>query len=142
MKLDIEYVRDILIYLEQTLDYKKDTYEHDTITIEQVVKFLNVNKKLDKKLVAYVIEKLCEANIIKADISYGSHHSIIYCNIYDISYQGHQLLANIRPESIWERTKGIINVIGNHSLKFIEDTAQRCAVTATATLINSTINPL
>lgn len=30
----------------------------------------------------------------------------------------------------------------NHSLKFIEDTAQKCAVTATAAIFNNLSNPM
>lgn len=36
-----------------------------------------------------------------------------------------------------EKTQTIVSTVGNHSLKFIEDTAQKCAVTATATFINN-----
>lgn len=64
----------------------------------------------------------------------------MFCNIYDISYQGHQFLESIRPESVWKKTKTIVSTVGNHSLKFIEDTAQKCAVTATATFINNMMN--
>lgn len=39
-----------------------------------------------------------------------------------------------------EKTKTIVSTVGNHSLKFIEDTAQKCAVTATATFINNMMN--
>jgi len=40
---------------------------------------------------------------------------MIQCNIYDISYQEHQLLESIRPESICG-TKNIANSIVNYSL--------------------------
>ena len=81
-----------------------------------------------------------QVHIIEADIHKGAHHNILSCNIYDISFYGHQFIENIRPESVWEKTKGIATSIGNHSLKFIEDTAQKCAVTATATMVSSLSN--
>ena len=57
---------------------------------------------------------MCETHIIETDISIGLNHSMIQCNIYDISYQEHQLLESIRPESIWG-TKNIANSIVNYS---------------------------
>lgn len=137
MKLDVECIREILFYLEDTLEYTNELYKHKTVTMYQVIENIHNNKGLDKNSLAYAIEKLCEIHFIEADIKYGVCHSFMFCNIYDISYQGHQFLENIRPESVWEKTKTIVSSVGNHSLKFIEDTAQKCAVTATATFINN-----
>lgn len=144
MKLDIECVREVLLYLENNLIYDNESYsyEHLTITMTQVIEDITNQKGLDEKLLAYAIEKMCEVHIIEADIHKGAHHNILSCNIYDISFYGHQFIENIRPESIWEKTKGIATSIGNHSLKFIEDTAQKCAVTATATMVSSLCNSI
>lgn len=142
MRLDIECIREILIYLENNLDFIEGTYKHNSIGMTNVIKDLHLTKDLDKNLLAYAIEKMCETHIIESDISIGSNHSMIHCDIYDISYRGHQFLDSIRPESIWERTKNIANSIGNHSLKFIEDTAQKCAVTATVAIFNNLSNPI
>ena len=103
----------------------------------KVIKDIQNKKELDENLLAYAIKKMCEAHIIEADIHRGANHDILSCNIYDISFYGHQFLENIRTESVWEKTKSIASSIGNHSLKFIEDTAQKCTVTATATIINN-----
>lgn len=142
MKLDVECIREILIYLENNLDFIEGTYKHNNIGRSKIVKDLHSTKGLDKDLLAYAIEKMCESHIIEADIIIGSCHGMTHCNIYDISYQGHQFLDSIRPESIWEKTKNIANSIGNHSLKFIEDTAQKCAVTATAAIFSNLSNPI
>ena len=143
MKLDIECIREILLYLETNLKYANDkpyTYKHTTISIRKSVDDINKSKGLDKDLLAYAIEKMCDAHIIEANISRGSHNSIIACDIYDISFYGHQLLEKIRPETIWDKTKNIAQSIGNHSLKFIEDTAQQCAVAATTTFVDNLTN--
>lgn len=139
MKLDIECVREVLLYLENNLIYEDNTYSHEHLSIEMtnVIEDIANQKGLNKNLLAYAIEKMCEVHIIEADIHKGAHHDILSCNIYDISFYGHQFLENIRPETVWEKTKGIAASIGNHSLKFIEDTAQKCAITATATIISN-----
>lgn len=139
MKLNIECIREVLLYLENNLSYEDEpcSYEHSTITMTTVIDDIAAQGGFDKNQLAYAIEKMCEVHIIEADIQEGAHHNILSCSIYDISFYGHQFLENIRPESVWEKTKNIAASIGNHSLKFIEDTAQRCAVTATAALINN-----
>ena len=136
MILNIECIREILLFLEKNLTYVGDSMEHSMFTMYQVTEAISKEKKLDEKQLMYAIEKMYEARIIEADIHYGAQHSILYCNIYDISFYGHQFLESIRPETIWKKTKSIVGKVGNHSIKFVEDTAQKCAVTATAALIN------
>ena len=82
----------------------------------------------------YTINKMLEGHIL----NYSGDLNTCY-QITDISFTGIQLLNAIRPESTWEKTKTIANKVGDHTLSFLEDTAQKIAVTATAALINHNI---
>ena len=88
--------------------------------------------KYSKDEMRYTIEKMIEGHILNIRGSLNTYYEIT-----DISFYGIQLLEKIHPETIWEKTKSIANKVGNHTLGFIEDTAQKIAVTATTALINN-----
>lgn len=50
------------------------------------------------------------------------------CIISDVTYLGHNFYNSIQDDTVWNKTKSIIAKAGNHTLKFVEDTAQMIAV--------------
>lgn len=82
----------------------------------------------------YSVSKLYECNFIVIKNKIGSTY-IEACQITDVTFRGHQFLESIKEPSAWEKTKSIAKKVGNHTLNFIEDTAQKIAVTATTALI-------
>lgn len=144
MKFSNDAMRDVLMFLEENIKYEKygtfDDKRKTTYNINMIVEDNYFNKlfskhKYNKDELQYTIEKMVEGHILN---TVGSLDT--YCQITDISFYGIQLLEKIRPETTWEKTKSIANKVGNHTLSFIEDTAQKIAVTATATLINNLSN--
>lgn len=144
MKFSNDAMRDVLMFLEENIKYEEyDTFEYKrktTYNINMIVDDDYFNKlfskhKYTKEELQYTIEKMIEGHILNITGALDT-----YCQITDISFYGIQLLEKIRPETIWEKTKSIANKVGNHTLGFIEDTAQKIAVTATASLIGSWSN--
>ena len=43
--------------------------------------------------------------------------------IFDLTYTGHQFLADIRSESTWNKTKSIAKNVGSESLHALKDIA-------------------
>lgn len=90
-----------------------------------------------KDELSYAINKMLEGGLLNYSGSLNSYYQIT-----DMSFYSTQLLEKIRPESIWEKTKSIANKVGNHTLNFLEDTAQKIAVaSATALITNFTNKP-
>ncbi len=144
MKFSNEAMRDTLLFLEENIKYetnKTSTKKQKTaFSIKAIVEnkyFSNLfsKHKYTKDELQYTIEKMIEGHILNFTGSIDT-----YCQITDISFYGIQLLEKIRPETIWDKTKNIAQSIGNHSLKFIEDTAQQCAVAATTTFVDNLAN--
>ena len=144
MRFSNEAMRDTLLFLEENIKYENDKIsikKHKTLfSIMSIVEndyFINLfsKHKYTKDELRYTIEKMTEGHILNYTGSIDT-----YCQITDISFYGVQLIEKIRPETVWEKTKNIAQSIGNHSLKFIEDTAQQCAVAATTTLISNLTN--
>ena len=64
--------------------------------------------------IRYTCLKLEEAGLlkIKAAMRNSPHHLPIVLSIVDITYMGHQFLANIREDSVWNKVKGIAGKAG------------------------------
>lgn len=142
MKFSNDAMRDVLMFLEKNIKYETyGTYERKTkhninmIVEDEYFDKLFSKHKYSKDELYYTIEKMIEGHILNTTGSLDT-----YCQITDISFYGIQLLEKIRPESTWEKTKSIANKVGNHTLNFIEDTAQKIAVSATAALIGNMNN--
>lgn len=140
MKFSNEAMRDVLLFLEEKVVYKHDeNFDQEYFTPYMMVEdkyFVKLFSKhtYTKDELEYTINKMLEGHIL----NYSGDLNTCY-QITDISFTGIQLLNAIRPESTWEKTKTIANKVGDHTLSFLEDTAQKIAVTATAALINHNI---
>ena len=106
MKLDHECVRDILIYVEDTLGLKQ------FLTVEEdVLPQYSVND------VVYAAEKLIEAGYLNGKIrNTMDQGSLPIVTIASLTWVGHSYLDNIRSNTVWEPTKSVIAKIGSASL--------------------------
>ena len=105
MKLNIDCVRDVLLTLE-------DVPRGQTLTGLEIRQHLSDYSPDD---VDYTCLKLHEAGYISAIIQEcGTDFMVL--RLDDITYQGHQFLADIRTPKIWKKTKEIAEELGTSSL--------------------------
>lgn len=119
MTLNYDCIRDVLLYLENTLGYTDDmvAMTHKRLTIETVCAGLSSYSKGD---VQYTIEKLYEARYIRiVDITHNNQKYIVNGYIDDITWDGFNFLNNIREKSIWEATKQGAKKVGAMSISAI-----------------------
>lgn len=122
MKINLDCVRHILLYLEDNLEYdqdKKDIQRHETITIIQLANALNEAKGYTEDEVFYAAEQLYQAGYISAKVSGGGMLGYDFFFIYDITYDGHTFLNNIRDNNIWSKIKEVAKATTNFSLPVI-----------------------
>lgn len=107
MKLNSDCIRDILLAVEEKCDYSHVMeYDRDN----------NVNTRLKKythdELIYHI--KQCEYASLTLNTKYydGGKHIIIH----DLSPNGHQFLANVREDTIWNGTKVVAKKVGSTSL--------------------------
>ncbi len=114
MKLNPDCIRDILISIE-SMEY------NSTYTIS----------KLNTDLPQYSMEELnyhclhlIDAGFITAD-SIDIAKSVLpqVGRIYDLTFSGHQFLANIRSDNVWTSVKDIGGKVGAYSLEAITQIA-------------------
>lgn len=119
MTLNYDCIRDVLLYLEDTLEYTDNqmAMTHKRLTIGNVASALSSYSKED---IQYTIEKLFEARYIRiVDISTDKQKYIVNGYIDDITWDGYNFLNNIREKSIWEATKEGAKKVGAMSVSAI-----------------------
>lgn len=114
MKLNSDCIRDILITIE-SIEYGS------SYTV----------KKLQEILPSYSYEELqyhclqlLDADLIKViSIPVRGCNTPQISNIIDLTFSGHQFLADIRSDTTWNKTKEIAKSIGSESLHALKDIA-------------------
>ena len=126
MKLDKDCVRDILLFAEDYCQY----YDHPQfgrqlkcvtyILLCESEKFSNY----DKYVIYYAISKLFEGKyVLGYVIPKDAYSNFNYATIEGLSLKGHDLLDNIRPETVWQETKSVLQKVGDFSLGIMSQVA-------------------
>lgn len=118
MKLNPDCIRDTLLYLEEqlTINCKNNTFEF--ITLSQLTDgMLNKHKtKYTEEDIWYTVYNLKQVHFIEGKINDAGNHRMMFCDIENITWNGHQFLNTIRPDTIWEATKKKAKQIGGMSI--------------------------
>lgn len=118
MKLNPDCVRDTLLYLEENLaiNCKNNTFEF--ITLNQLTTgMLEKYNQYTEEDIWYTVYNLKQVHFIEGRINDAGNHKMMFCNIENISWSGHQFLSTVRPDTIWEATKNKAKEIGGMSIQ-------------------------
>lgn len=121
MTLNPDIVRDVLIFLGEKLEF--DAINGKTISSKRVAKELSTTTGYNTDDIMYVTHQLYERGFIQAKPKEGANGRLMWCDIYDISWGGHNLLNNIKDDKIWDEVKFKANSMGINS---IEDLSLIC----------------
>lgn len=113
MKLNYDCIRDLMIFLEDNLSYENAYWISD----------IKIDGYSDEELI-YTAEKLFEAGYINGNLSrtLSSRYPLIL--IREITWQGHELLGNIRDNTVWKKLKSkISNVTTSVSIPILNSVA-------------------
>lgn len=109
MRLNADYVRDILLYIEKNLDYKNSDSSTPSIHEEISDGKLICDKSFenyDKEELAYALELLIKSGFIdlaaRPSITDGNINN---ARIIGLTWNGHELLDNIRDNTVWNAVK-------------------------------------
>ena len=127
MKLNVDCVRSVLLEVEE-VPYGKEAHLGDLIGA--------LGKDYSYEDICYSILKLNEAGYIKAKIA-NSITGTSIISVSDITYAGHQFLANIRTHKVWSATKSVMGKIGATSIH----AATEIATSVVTELIKQAILP-
>lgn len=125
MKLNIECVRDVLL-----------EFESFPMGIYTVQSFENSLSKYGKEDVIYSLFKLTEAEYITADAVMTQDGIPHVGAITDITFQGHEFLANIKPRNNWDKLSGAFKQIGSASFQVVSNVAVELATNVMLSIVN------
>ena len=111
MHLNPDCMRDILLFVESTPFRQK-------VSIEAL--YDNLSYTQDE--IMYACIKMIEADFISCNWNVPDGEMTVYF-ISDIRYSGHQFLADIRSDNIWNNVKEISKKIGSNSVASISPIA-------------------
>lgn len=138
MKLNPDCIRDVLLYLEDNLYINKNKFSK--ITLDELKEHFN-SEYLDEDIL-YSVYNLNEVGFIEGRIKDCNDIKIFYCDIENITWNGHQFLNTIRPKSIWEATKSgasKLGIMSMHALSSISMAVANAVIT-NPTVINEIIS--
>ena len=143
MQLKPDCVRDTLLFLEEnlTIDYEKDNI--NSITLAQLTEQMMLkHTHYDAEDIWYTVYNLHKIRFIEGRISNAGNHKMMFCDIENITWNGHQFLNTIRPTNIWEATKQGASKLGLMSINALSTISMEVmkAVVTNPTVITSIVN--
>lgn len=102
MKLNIDCVRDVLLYLETIPFFNEDKTVNTTVFMSGKLP-LELTKKYSDDDILYSLKKLSEYDYIDISFSGADDYLIMYFG--DITVDGHDFLKNIKSNDIWTSVK-------------------------------------
>lgn len=130
MNINIDCIRNVIKYCADNIDYCEgidNTWGECFVDLNMLYNTKEL-EKFSKKDIMYSVLKLAEYNYILLSYIFPTNKPYFErCTICDITIHGHNFLASIKDDTIWNKTKKVISKVGNHTLSFIEQTAQMVA---------------
>jgi hypothetical protein len=125
MKLNHDYIRDILLFIEKELDYKNNSgFTHKEITNGQLV-YNESFSKHDKDELNYALEQLIKSGYIDLASNPNIHRgNINIADIIGLTWAGHELLDNIRNDTVWNAVKKKASKFENFSISTLAASAK------------------
>lgn len=121
MKLNIDCIRDVLLYLEENITMDSNN-RIVPISIKTIKLFLQ--EKYEENDIIYSIGKLNDCGYITAHVDKTNAKYKISGVVTDITWEGHELLNSIRPQTIWEVTKENATKLGVTSIRGVASLAK------------------
>lgn len=139
MKLNKDYIRLILIYIEEHCIYETNKFGDKTMHNVTLHELTNAQEfsKIQEEDIKYTIVKLLEGGYIKGNLTpKNSGVNFEFVNISQLTLEGHNLLGNIKPEPVWEKTKNILQKAGDFSLDVLSQVAGETMAAYTKSMMN------
>ncbi len=116
MRLDMDCLRSILLQVE------------DKATLDNLVEFPNefdadVIQHYTVEALAYHINQCYQAGLLIPEDDEHPWDFSLNTLIRDLTPKGHEFLANVRQDTLWNKTKAIAASVGSYSIKAIADIA-------------------
>lgn len=136
MKLNPDSIRAILIYIEENQQMRSPSVLNPLNSASIVAGILKIDDSScgTEQELRYAIKQLSDSSMIYAKQVSPTAAPLSFI-VIDITPKGHEFLANIQNEDIWNKTKDKAKIIGSFSLR----TLTTIASSVVSSLINKNI---
>ena len=111
MKLDLDCVRDVLLFLESNLSVDDNGYAQG-LTLDNVCSG-DLGEKYERGTIVYTFQKLIEARFVTAvDVSTLNGFNLQFSGSSGITFAGHNYLDSIREKDIWDKVRSQLAKVG------------------------------
>lgn len=114
MKLDHDCVRDVMLTIEEEFNLNTRLHAEQFSQLPRLKDYPYEN-------VLYALIKLKEGGLINAGVL--SHSDGTKVIVSSLTYEGHQLLDNIRDNAVWQKTKQAASKLESVSLSILGELA-------------------
>lgn len=111
MKRDMDIVRKLLLYLEDTVDYKP--LRSSDIAIGGY----------SDAQIGYHLGILAEGGLIDVIDTNTKDSKVFSCFVKGITWQGHEFLDSVRDDGVWNQTREKLKPFGSASLDVVKSIA-------------------
>ena len=129
MILNYDCIRSILLFIEENIGYKDKNSDvphiREDMLYTSILKNEYFNKYKNIEELAEAMEKLIEEGFLKCKSipKYNNDGDLIYVRITGLTWSGHELLDNIRNDTIWNAVKEKTKKVGKVSIKAMASAA-------------------
>lgn len=139
MKLNKDCIRTTLIYIEEHCIYESNKFGDKSMHIVNFHELKNADEfsEISEDDIKYTIVKLLEGDYIKGSLipkDSGINFDIV--RISQLTLRGHDLLDNIKPEPVWNKTKNLLQKVGDFSLGIMSQIAGETMAAYTKSMMN------
>ena len=127
MKLNPDCIRDVLLYLEENLYVDLNKKSFNTIELKDLRIELTLREKYDEEEIWYSVYNLAKIGYIEGKISDSGDMKMMFCQIRNITWEGHQFLNTVRPQNIWDATLQGASKLGIMSMSALSTIAMEVA---------------
>lgn len=118
MKLNLDTIRTLLLYLEENLAVSENRFEEIDYTQ------ISEDTKISIPETINTLKVLDEAGFIQTIGNYGDDSIDELC-VFRITYDGYQFIDSIRPVPRWKKVLKILAIIGSSSLNLVSPIASQ-----------------
>ena len=106
-------VRDTLLYLEEQLTINLQERNFNAITLSKLTEdMLLKHTHYDAEDIWYTVHNLKQVHFIEGKFGDVGKLKMMFCEIENITWNGHQFLDTVRPNTIWQAVKTKASQIG------------------------------
>ena len=124
MQLNTDCVRDVLLSVEKL--HKIVVEDNYNVTNEPTTFFAICNDltEFNKEDIYYTISTLSNGGLIMTKEKKSPDEVVYSCDIYGLTYAGHEFVQQIKDDENWSKVKKILKSVRNYSLDAISAVAK------------------